>query len=187
MTLRRASSPFLAAVMTSLLACAPHATSSPSPAVAGTLRYSGKWTHTRARGTAAEWLVYSFEARVGDRVTAFVRSSSGAPVARLVDGAQRLLADSVIDHPDGDTIAGAGFAVSTTGTYFLLLRDRSDPNATFEVQLNGAFACERDADCERAGEATGDPKRPSALDQVPSCRIAEGATRGECKSMLRGE
>jgi hypothetical protein len=153
--------------------------------VTGSLRYSGGWTHLDARA-AGEWLVYSFEARVGDHVDAYVHSSSGAPLTRIADDGQRPLADSVIDHPDGDTLAVASFGASRTATYYLLLRDAADPRATFEVQLGGSFACHRDADCERAGEATGDPKTPSPLDIVPYCMFAKGAPEGSCKGMTRG-
>jgi len=180
------TSSLCAAVLASFLACASRTPSHPLPAIAGTIRYSGGWTHVGARTTTGEWIVYSFEARAGDRVDAYVRSSRGSPAARLVDDGQRPLAESVIDHPDGDTIAAASFGAAKTGTYYLYFRDRADGRATFEVQLGGSFACHRDADCERAGEATGDPSAPSPLDIVPYCMFAEGGPEGSCKGMTRG-
>jgi hypothetical protein len=174
-----------AVVSASLVACAAPVPRVHPPTVAGTLRYSGGWTHIGPRGVADEWLVYSFEARAGDRVTAYVRSSAGSPAARIVDDSRRRLADSVIDHPDGDTIADATATAARTGTYYLYLGDAADPRATFEVQMGGDFACQRDAECERAGEATGDPKAPSPLDTVPVCLFAGGEAEGSCKGMTR--
>jgi hypothetical protein len=177
----------LAVVLVGLLACASHAPEPPRPAptVARTLRYGGSWTHAGPRAATDAWLTYAFEARAGDTVEAYVRSSAGSPVARLADDAQRDLADSSIGHPDGDTVAGATFAASRTGTYYLLLRDASDTAATFEVQLVGRFACHHDDDCARAGEATGDPTAPRPLDVVPFCLFAEGDEQGACKGMTR--
>ena len=174
-----------AAVLATLVACSSHVRSPPAPTLAGTLEYSGEWTHTRARAANEEWLVYSFEARAGDEVEAYARSSAGAPTARVVDDGQRGLAESTIGHPDGDTLAVAAFGAARTGTYYLLLRDAHDPAATFEVQLVGRFACRRDADCERGGHATGSATAPSRLDVVPYCLFAEGAAAGACKWMTR--
>jgi hypothetical protein len=155
------------------------------PTIAGTLEYGGEWTHTRARAANEEWLAYSFEARAGDEVEAYVRSTTGSPTARLVDDGQRGLAESTIGHPDGDTIAVATFGAARTGTYYLLLRDAHDAAATFEVQLVGRFACRRDADCARGGRATGNATAPSPLDIVPYCLFADGEAAGSCKWMTR--
>jgi hypothetical protein len=174
-----------AAVLVSLVACSSHVRSPPVPTIAGTLEYGGEWTHTRARAANEEWLAYSFEARAGDEVEAYVRSTTGSPTARLVDDGQRGLAESTIGHPDGDTIAVATFGAARTGTYYLLLRDAHDAAATFEVQLVGRFACRRDADCARGGRATGNATAPSPLDIVPYCLFADGEAAGSCKWMTR--
>jgi hypothetical protein len=185
MSPRRVAPCLLAAVLASLAACGRPASVARPRTVAGTLRYSGGWSHVGPRAATDEWLVYSFEARDGDRIAAYVRSSSGSPAVRLVDEGQRALADGTIGHPDGDTIAVATCTASRTGTYYLLLRDTADPGATLDVQLGGSFACHTDADCERAGEATGDPAAPSPLDVVPVCLHTGAGTMGSCKGMLR--
>jgi len=181
MLARRAVPLLLTAGLGGVLACAARAPSLSLPAVAGSLRYGGEWVHTRARRATEAWLVYSFEAHAGDQMGAYARSSAGAPVARLVDDGHHVLAESKIGHPDGDTLAVTTSAAPRTGTYYLFLRDASDARATFDVQLRARFACQSDAQCERAGEATG----TGPLAQVPFCRFAAGDVEGECTSMLR--
>jgi len=135
MLARRAVSLLLAAGLGGVLACASVAPSRHLPAVAGSLRYGSEWVHTRPRGATEEWLVYSFEARAGDKMEAYVQSSAGAPAARFVDDQEHLLAESVIGHPDGDTMAVVTSTAPRTGTVYLFLRDPSDGRATFDVQL----------------------------------------------------
>ena len=156
-----------------------------APEIAGTLHYSGGWTTLGPRSGAGPWLVYAFEARAGDAFTAYVRSSSGAPVVRLADDQHNPLADGTISHPDGDTMAVAGATASKSGTYYVLVRDAADAAATFSVQLGVKLTCHSDADCERAGQGTGDPNAPSPLDIVPYCMLTPGEAVGSCKGMTR--
>jgi hypothetical protein len=181
MLVRRAAPLVFAAALGGVLACASSAPSPRLPAVAGSLRYGSEWVHARGRAATEEWVVYSFEARAGDKVEAYVQSSAKAPVARFVDDAEHVLAESAVAHPDGDTMAVVTSAAPRTGTYYLFLRDASDSHAKLSVQLAARFACRSDAECERAGQATG----PSPLSEVPFCLFAAGDAQGECKSMTR--
>jgi hypothetical protein len=156
-----------------------------APEIAGTLHYSGGWTTIGPRTGSRPWLVYSFEARAGDEFTAHVESSAGAPEVRLADDQQKPLADGKISQPDGGKVAVAGATASKNGTYYVLVRDAADAAATFRVQLGVKLACHSDADCERAGNGTGDSNAPSPLDIVPHCLMTPGEAVGTCKGMTR--
>jgi hypothetical protein len=139
---------------------------------AGTLKYGG-WTHVVGPGS------YTFEAQAGDDVQAYVRSTAGAPKTRVLDAAERPVAEGALGHPDGDTMASASFHATASGTYLLVVHDESAKEASFDVQLVLRIACTKDADCERTGTTTGNPSAPSPLDSVAVCR------KGACTTRMR--
>jgi hypothetical protein len=118
--------------------------------IVGSLSY-GDTSDSVAYHNPPRYRAFKFVGSSQDQVDVWVRSADGDSVAWLLDGSYKTVArnddadDTTTDSHMTATLAGAG-------TYYIVFREYSLGDATFDVSLAGTaandfFSCQVDSDC----------------------------------------